>query len=408
MDYAMLLDMAMEVGYRLAMCGAETYRIEESVNRILAAYGIQAETFAIPNCLHASILDENGSPITRMRRIGYHGSDLDSVEKFSNLSRRICLERPAPDVIMKWIRDTESSRRKYNLLLHLLGSFLGACGFAVLFGAGITDCLLSGVCGIVIGLVNLFMDKQKANQFFRILIAAYLMAFTAYLLGALNIAANTDAVIIGALMHLVPGLLFTNAMRDIMYGDTNSGINRIVQVLLIAVSIAVGTAAAFRTFDIIGFTPKILGVFSHNLWAELLGCFIGCTGFFILFNIHGPGGFLCSLGGVLCWFTYRVPLMLGLDSILAYFISAFVVCCYCEIMARVRKYPAISYLVISIFPIIPGAGVYYAMTYAMQGDTAAFADKGLETAAIAGVMAAGILISTTLMRLITGLLTKKK
>lgn len=408
MDYAKLLDTAMEVGYRLAMCGAETYRIEESVNRILAAYGIEAECFAIPNCLHASILDENGNPITRMRRIGHHGSDLDSVEKFSNLSRRICRECPSADVAMEWMEAVEKSRRKYSLFTHLLGNFLGACGFAVLFGAGIPDCLLSGVCGVVVGLVNRFMDNQKTNQIFRILVAAFMMAFSAYLFGALGITANTDAVIIGALMILVPGLLFTNAMRDIMYGDTNSGINRIVQVLLIAVSIAVGTAAAFRAFDLLGLAPTVVGLFSDNLWAELLGCFIGCTGFFILFNIHGPGGFLCSLGGVLCWVAYRVSVILGVDSILACFIAAFVVSCYSEIMARIRKYPAISYLVISIFPIIPGAGVYYAMTYAMQGDTAAFADKGIETAAVAGVMAAGILISTTLVRLITELLAKKK
>lgn len=408
MDYAKLLDTAMEVGYRLAMCGAETYRIEESVNRILAAYGIQAECFAIPNCLHASILDENGNPITRMRRIGYHGSDLDSVEKFSNLSRRICRECPSPDVAMVWIDSAEKSRRKYGLPLHLLGNFLGACGFAVLFGAGIIDCLLSGVCGVVVGMVNRFMDNQKTNQFFRILIAAFLMAFTAYLFGAFDHAINTDAVIIGALMILVPGLLFTNAMRDIIYGDTNSGINRIVQVILIAVAIAVGTATAFRTSDLLGFAPRVVGVVSHSLWTELLGCFIGCTGFFILFNIHGPGGFLCSLGGVICWIAYRVSVILGVDNTLACFIAAFAVSFYSEIMARVRKYPAISYLVISIFPIIPGAGVYYAMTYAMQGDTAAFADKGIETAAIAGIMAAGILISSTLVRLITEILSKRK
>ena len=55
-----------------------------------------------------------------------------------------------------------------------------------------------------------------------------------------------DSSIIGALMILVPGLLITNSMRDIIYGDTNSGINRIVQVLLSAFAIALGTAAAWR------------------------------------------------------------------------------------------------------------------------------------------------------------------
>lgn len=408
MDYTKLLDTAMEVGYRLAMCGAETYRIEESVNRILAAYGIEAETFAIPNCLHASICDEDGNPITRMRRIGYHGSDLDSVEKFSDLSRRICREKPTPDVAMAWLAEVEKSRRKYNLFVHLLGNYLGACGFAVLFGAGIFDCLLSGVCGVIVGIVSRFMDNQKTNQFFRILIAAFLMAFAACIFGSWGIATNTDAVIIGALMILVPGLLFTNAMRDIIYGDTNSGINRIVQVILIAVAIAVGTATAFWAAGALGIAPKVMVVVSHSLWTELLGCFIGCTGFFIVFNIHGPGGFLCALGGVLCWLTYRVSVMLGVDNTLACFIAAFTVSVYSELMARIRKYPAISYLVISIFPIIPGAGVYYAMTYAMQGDTAAFANKGLETAAIAGVMAAGILISSTLVRLITEIIPKRK
>ena len=56
--------------------------------------------------------------------------------------------------------------------------------------------------------------------------------------------ADADIVIIGALMLLVPGLLFTNAMRDIINGDTNSGMNRIIQVFLIAVAIALGTGAA--------------------------------------------------------------------------------------------------------------------------------------------------------------------
>ena len=408
MDNNLLLDMAIEVGYQLAMCGAETYRIEESVNRIMAAYGIKAETFAIPNCLHASIKNEDGTSITRMRRIGYHGSDLDSVEKFSNLSRKICKECPAPDIAMEWLADVKRSRRHYGMPMYFVGNFLGACGFASLFGATLLDCLFSGLCGIIVGLVVRFMDNEKTNQFFRILVASFVMALCAYLFSSTKALTSTDAVIIGALMVLVPGLLFTNAMRDIIYGDTNSGINRIVQVILIAISIAVGTAAAWHVSIALGVLPTASVAVSHALPVELIGCFIGCTGFYILFNIHGWGGLLCSLGGVICWLFYRISMMLGLDTVIASFIASFIVALYSEWMARVRKYPAISYLVISIFPIIPGAGVYYAMSYALDGNNAAFADKGMETAAVAGVMAAGILIASTMVRLITGRLRKGK
>ena len=90
MEYNLLLDLATDLGYRLAMSGAETFRVEESINRLLSAYGIPSETFAIPNCVTVSILTETGKPITRMRRIGVHGNDLDSVEKYNNLCRRIC------------------------------------------------------------------------------------------------------------------------------------------------------------------------------------------------------------------------------------------------------------------------------------------------------------------------------
>ena len=100
------------------------------------------------------------------------------------------------------------------------------------------------------------MDKFNPNQFFRIIIAAFLMAFTAYAMEGIGIASNADTMIIGALMLLVPGLLFTNALRDIINGDTNSGLNRVIQVFLIAIAIALGMGlvlslpqALFRVFS---------------------------------------------------------------------------------------------------------------------------------------------------------------
>ena len=387
MDYHALLDMVTEIGYRLAMCGAETYRIEESVHRITAAYSVIGEAFAIPNCLHVSIRTDNGETLTRMCRIGQHGNDLDSVEKFSNLSRRICREKPDPKIGIQWINETEEKRLSYSILFSMMGYFLGAAGFSILFGAGLTDCLLSGLCGMIIGAIVLYMEKQEANQFFRIITSSFVMSLVAYSFGYIGLTSRTDSVIIGALMILVPGLLITNAMRDVIYGDTNSGINRIVQVLLIAVAIAVGTASAWNLFSALFDSPTMSAIISHPLWFELISSCIGCTGFFIVFNIHGKGGFLCSLGGVITWAIFRLVTNLGGNDFSGYFFASFSAGIYSEIMARVRKYPAISYLVISVFPLIPGAGVYYTMLYALHGDTTAFAANGMHTAAIAGVLA---------------------
>lgn len=399
MDYNILLDLVADLGYKLAMCGAETFRIEESVNRIFAAYGIESEVFAIPNCLIVSIETPEGKPMTRMHRIGYHGNDLDSVEKYSNLSRRICAEKPDPITAKNWLHETDLARRKYLPIMTLIGSALGASGFSILFGGTYMDALCAGVCGALVGVIDLIMNHLKANQFFRIITESFLMAMLAYAFGGIGMANSCDAVIIGTMMLLVPGLVFTNAMRDIIYGDTNSGINRIVQVFLVAAAICLGSGTAW-TLSVSLWNGVVHGTpFVHGMIIQSIFCFIGCSGFFILFNIHGPGGLICSLGGVITWIIYSAIVQLGYSEILGYFWATVFSAFYAEIMARIRKYPAISYLIVSIFPLIPGAGVYYTMNHAVHGDMSAFADQGIYTVAIAGAMAVGILLSSTIFRI---------
>jgi len=268
MEYSKLLDLTADLGYGLAISGAETFRIEESITRILAAYEIEAEAFVIPNCMHISIEPVIGRPLTRMRRIGMHGNDLDAVECYSNLSRRICQERPAPEIAEKWLKEAKEQIRRYTFPWYALANMMGAFGFALLFGGSILDGVIASICGLVIGLVNKWMDHLGANQFFSTVAAAFPMSILAYMLNVYFPAVRSDAVIIGALMILVPGWLFTNAMRDIIFGDTNSGINRIVQVLLIAVAIALGAAAAWNVTVLIWGTPVSSLPVSHALWFE--------------------------------------------------------------------------------------------------------------------------------------------
>lgn len=401
MNNSLLLELATNLGYYLAMSGAETYRVEESIVRVLGAYGYEAEAFAIPNCLTVSMISPDGTPMTRMRRIGIHGNDLDAVERYSNLSRRICADPPEPQVAMDWLRQTKANCLHFRWWGKVCGYFFGAFGFCFFYGGDPADAVGSGLCGLLIFAIDLWMDRLRSTQFFRTIFSAFFSAILAYSLHGFGLIQSADAAIIGALMLLVPGLLFTNAMRDIMYGDTNSGINRIVQVLLIAVAIALGTAGALNLAHVFWLDPNGTEAVSLSPLIQNMGSFIGAVGFAIYFNIHGPGGLLCSLGSVLAWSTYLVTIHFTDNVIWANFTGAMVASLYAETMARIRKYPAISYLVVSIFPLIPGAGVYYTMTYAVQGQMDRFANNGMLTAAIAGAIALGILLVSSTFRLAT-------
>jgi len=401
MDYDSLMDLVTDLGHDLAMSGAETFRVEESINRILTAYGADSEAFVITNCMTISMRAPDGKLYNRMRRIGFHGNDLDAVERYNSLSRKICREKPDLVTAEGWLQEAKKAKFHYSLPIFLLGCVLGSAGFTIFFGGTLLDALCAGLCGILLGLTDRFLERFQTNPFFKTIVNSFIMAMVAYITGVIGLADNTDAAIIGTLMILVPGLLFTNAMRDIIFGDTNSGINRIVQVLLTAAAIALGTGAALKLSTAIWGSPICTPSIAYSSLIQILASLVGCIGFFILFNIRCPGGFLCALGGTIAWAAYCLTAHLGGQELMCYFVASLVAAAYSEVMARVRKFPAISYLVISIFPLIPGASIYYTTNYFVLGDMAGFASRGKHTIAIAGVIAVGILIISTIVHLMS-------
>lgn len=407
MDYNTLLELCAQLGYHLAMCGAETFRVEDSIHRIMAVYGIESEVFATTNNLIISIEVDDNRPMTRMRRIGFHGNNLAGVESFNALSRRICAEKPNPATAMQWLKDTEKALKTYPLPIILFGNMMGAAGYAMFFGGSWQDLLCAAGCGFIVGLVTHWLNKLKVNPFFSILVSAFVAALAAYGMGVLGIAPNADSVIIGTFMILLPGLIFTNAMRDIIYGDTNSGINRIIQVILIAAACTLGTGIAWTiSLQLWGEIVSLPDI-QYPLWIQCLTAALGCIGFTILYNVHGRGSFLCILGGGITWAIYGVAFMLTENDILCYFIGTLFAAFYAEIMARIRKCPTIAYLIVSLFPLIPGASIYYTGMEAVTGNMPEFINRGAHTIAITGALASGILIISTLFRLF-GTINRRK
>ena len=400
MDYCLLLEMAVNLGYELAMAGAETYRVEESIRRVLLTYDLESEVFAIPNCIIVSIETPEGKPMTRMRRVGQHGNDLDAVEWFSSLSRAICNRRPEPKEGIQWLTKVNAMRKTYSLGASLLGNFLAAAGFGLFFGGTMADTLWAGILGVMVGLTSHFFASIKTNPFFTTITASFLMAFSAYALSALGLTDSADAAIMGTVMLLVPGLLFTNAMRDIIYGDTNSGVNRIMQVFLVAAGIALGTASAWNTAEMVFGTPADQYILSYSGTIQVLAAAVGCIGFTFVFNVHGHGAPLCTIGGALTWAAYLLVTHWGGNDFVANFWAALFAGFFAETMARIRKCPAISYLVISLLPLIPGGGIYRAVNFAVRGNMTMFADTAIHTAAVAGILAVGILMASTSVRLV--------
>jgi len=397
-----LLELAVSLGYHLQMCGAEIYRVEEAVNRLLAAYGVPGDVFAIPHCLIVTVCPDDMEPMTRMRRIGYHGNDIDGIERFYGLARKLCAEKPSMEEADRLLQETKTKQTTYTGSVLYLGYFLAAGAFAVHFGGTVSDGILAGLCGVLTGVFLRLLTRLQVNGFFKTITAAFLIAIISQTLTHFGIIRYADATAIGALMLLVPGMTFTDSMRDIIYGDTLSGINKLVQVLLTAAALLLGTGTALRLSQIL-WDSSSLGIsldVPYPGWVQVLAGAIACGGFCILYNIRMPGLLVCMAGGGIGWAVYLAAQGWGTSSLFAYFLAAAAVSLYAELMARIRKFPAFSYLVIALLPLVPGSGVYYTVEYLLQDNMERSLTQGVETAAIAGLLAVGVLLVSSLFRMV--------
>ena len=55
---------------------------------------------------------------------------------------------------------------------------------------------------------------------------------------------HADKILIGIIMLLIPGIMLTNSIRDILLGDIISGSLRLVEAILMAAVLALGMMAA--------------------------------------------------------------------------------------------------------------------------------------------------------------------
>ena len=400
MDYDQLLDGCCEVGVQLIRFGGEIQRAEDTVRRLLAAYGLEGEVFAVPNCIWASVLAPDGRSHARMRRVPPISTDIEGIERFNALSRRLCADPPSdPAQLRLRCREALDGLRRYPAAVVLGGYFLGAFFFALFFSGGWAEAGTAGLAGLAAGAALMLLGRARANAFIATLFSSFVLGAAAYAPLALGAPVNIEVTIAGGLMVLVPGLVFTSFMSDLLTGDMLAGLATFARAVLSAGAIALGTGAAMALYHRL-FTGA--GSSWTVDYAGPLCClfaFVACLGFCPAFNVQGVGALLCCLGGGLGWAVYLAAMSLGGGGFLSTLIAAVAVSAYSEVMARVRKCPATSYLTIALFPLVPGLTIYQAMDHGIRGDTELFWETFFRTFGIAGCIALGLLLVSSALEL---------
>lgn len=130
---------------------------------------------------------------------------------------------------------------------------------------------------------------------------------------------------------------------------------------------------------------------------QILGAFISCVGFAIIYRAKKKRLILSGLSAALGWAVCCI-VQSQTDAIFTiYFIGAAVVTLFSEVMARVTKAPATIYLVPGLLPMVPGGSLYYTTYALVTGDKAGANYYGARTALAAIGIAFGLVVVSVIM-----------
>ena len=244
----LILNCILDMGEILLSSGAEVLRVEDTLTRLCKAYNFQnINVFCITSCIVLTANSGDDRIITQTRRVPNRGTNLQKVAAVNALSREICKQTITADQFITKITDIQHIGT-YPFYTQCLCYAIIAAAFTVFFGGTGLDGLAAAFSGVFIFFVQYFIQKLRMNN---ILQSAVISAFSALfivLLVIIGIGETPDKIIIGNIMLLIPGVAFTTALRDLVNGDTLSGLIGICESVLTAIAIAIGFAAILVCF----------------------------------------------------------------------------------------------------------------------------------------------------------------
>ena len=246
------LSCMLDLAEAMLASGADVDSVESSLVRMGKAYGAyKMDVLVITELIILTATLPAHKEITLSRRIaGGVSSNFDRLEALSDLCEAFCKSPFSADELRSSLDRIKS--KPFPRVPLYLGGALSAGGFAVFFGGSIIDGVVSAIFALgVTYLIKHFQPLTPNTMVFNFLtsfVSGILICLASLLVPAMSI----DMVIIGVIMLLIPGVAMTNATRDMLSGDTISGVLRFVESLFYATSLAVGFMGALWIAHMLG------------------------------------------------------------------------------------------------------------------------------------------------------------
>lgn len=253
MDSEQVLELAVTAGEIMLGSGGEVSRVEDTIARIVGAYGLKGESFVTPTGIFASAGSATlGSASLRLRRVRHRDLNLARVSAVNQFSRSL-VANPAPLAeAHSQLATIAATPPQYTTLTQRVAGGLAGAVATFLLGGTPNDLIPGLAANLLVQVTLALAGALGLPGLLANFGGAALSSATAFAFYAAGWPLHIDLVIAGGLIALAPGLAFTGAIRDGISGDLLSAAARGLDALLSATALAGGVGTALYIYLTLG------------------------------------------------------------------------------------------------------------------------------------------------------------
>lgn len=241
-----VLRLALFAGEIMLCNGGETYRVEDTILRICHSRNIyHVSAFVTPTVI--IIADDRHDGFSFMKSIDTRVTNLQRVAMVNNFSREFVNNDIGLD---EAIVELESilKRSEYPDSLRVVLCGIASSMFTGMLGGSPADLVCALVISIIATITSMKMYDLDNNSFLSNAVSGVIISILAILSLKSGIGHNMDMIIVGSIMPLLPGVSFTNGLRDFIAGDLISGMSKVFEAAVLAVAIAISAGSVLSIY----------------------------------------------------------------------------------------------------------------------------------------------------------------
>ena len=378
----------------LHSAGTTAQRLEDTLAVLAQGLGLtHAQFFSTPTSIMSAFgeLEEQETHLLRLVPAGPH---------IGKLSR---LDRVVTDVLsgaistseaVQLVEAIESEPSPYPSLLTVLAFGLGSAGIARFLGGGVAEIAVGGILGIVTGSLGTMAERMPMLERVYEPVAAFAAAFIATGVAALIGPFATSTAILAGIIALLPGLVLTNAVRELAERHLASGTARLAGATMVLLGLVFGVALGSRTAGALLGVTRELTPGALPWWTTAIAIAAAGVSFVVILKAE-PRDTGWMVGATALSYLLSSTSVRVAGPELGLFVAAMFDGVAATVWGRWRDRPQNVVLVPAILMLVPGSVGFRSLNSLLQKNVVAGVQTAFAMIIAATAISAGLLVATS-------------